>query len=248
MALALVVFSLAALPAMARGLKKPSSAAVSGRKTFEGNCSFCHGTDATGGRGPDLVRSKLVANDVKGNLISQVVLNGRPRKGMPAFHLSMAQIADISAFLHYRQYQDSHSGHVPKNYALKYLLTGNVAAGKAYFNGAGGCKNCHSTTGDLAHVASKFLPLELELKMLYPGNDQRTVTVTLPSGKELHGPLLHIDEFSVALRDSAGWYRSFPRDQVKVAVHDPLAAHRKLLGEMTQADVHNVFAFLETLK
>ena len=249
MALGLVVISLVALPAMAqRHLKEPSPAVESGRKTFEGNCAFCHGADATGGRGPDLVRSRLVADDVKGSLIGQVVLNGRPKKGMPPFHLSGKEIADISAFLHYRQYEDSHSGHVPKNYALKYLLTGNAAAGKAFFNGAGGCKSCHSPTGDLAHIASKFLPLELESKMLYPGNDQRTVTVTLPSGKELQGPLLHLDEFTVALRDSAGWYRSFPRDHVKVVVHDPLAAHRKLLGELTQADVHNVFAFLETLK
>lgn len=244
--LAVVAFSLAALPALAQ--KKPSPAVEQGKKVFGGNCAFCHGEDATGGRGPDLVRSALVAHDMGGNLIGPVILNGRPSKGMPPLHLTIAQIADIAAFLHYRQLQDSESGRLPKNYALKWLLTGNAAAGKTFFNGAGGCKSCHSPSGDLAHVASRYSPMELETKMLYPGRAQRTVTVTLPSGKTLEGPLEHLDEFTVALRDSAGWYRSFPRDQVKVSVHDPLAAHRKLLGKLTQADVHNLFAYMETLK
>ena len=228
---------------------KASPAAEQGKKTFQGSCAFCHGEEATGGRGPDLVRSVLVSHDKHGNLIGQVILKGRPSKGMPPLHLSEKQITDIAAFLHFRQAQSLASAQVPRNYALKWLLTGNAAEGKAYFNGAGKCKDCHSPTGDLAHVASKYEPLELETQMLYPqGKAQRTVTVTLPSGKTVEGPLLHLDEFSVALRDSAGWYRSFPRDKVKVSVHDPLAAHRMLLDKLTQADVHNLFAYMETLK
>ena len=132
---------------------------------------------------------------------------------------------------------------------MKWLLTGNAAEGKAFFNGAGGCKSCHSSTGDLAHVAKKYEPLELETQMLYPrSNVQRTVTVTLPSGQTIEGPLVHLDEFTVALHDSAGWYRSFPLDKVKVSVHDPLAAHRMLLDKLSQADIHNLFAYMETLK
>ena len=260
-ALALVTISLAAWPALAqkkpspvaehhrrRSELKPSPAVEQGQKTFEGNCAFCHGEDATGGRGPDLVRSVLVSHDVAGNLVGQVILNGRPSKGMPPLHLSGTQITDIAAFLHYRQLQSLDSARVPKNYGLKNLLTGNATAGKAFFDGAGGCKSCHSPGGDLAHVATKLSPLELEWQMLYPQGATRTVTVTLPSGKTLQGPLVHLDEFNVALRDASGWYRSFPRDEVKVEVHDPLAAHQKMLGELTQADVHNLFAYMETLK
>jgi cytochrome c oxidase cbb3-type subunit III len=245
-AFALALLSLGAWPALAQ--EKPAPAVEQGKKEFEGNCSFCHGVDATGGRGPDLVRSPLVAHDAAGNLIGPVILNGRPDKGMPPLHLSDKQITDIAAFLHYRQLQGLASAHVPKDYALKWLLTGSAAAGKAYFNGAGGCKDCHSPAGDLAHVATKYPPLELEWQMLYPRDGQRTVTVTLPSGKVLQGKLEYLDEFNVALRDASGWYRSFSRDQVKVSVHDPLAAHRKLLDELTQADVHNLFAYMETLK
>src|SRR5881227_2974859 len=38
-----------------------------GRKQFGQSCGFCHGPDATGARGPDLVRSPLVTFDVMGN-------------------------------------------------------------------------------------------------------------------------------------------------------------------------------------
>jgi cytochrome c oxidase cbb3-type subunit 3 len=84
--------------------------------------------------------------------------------------------------------------------------------------------------------------------MLYPGGKHTTVVVTLPSGEQVKGPLAHADDFVIALRDSYGWYRSFSRDRVKVEFQDPLAAHRDLLDKLTQADVHNLFAYLETLK
>lgn len=259
--LVLALIAVAALPALAqeapapaarhrrrRAELKPTPAVESGQKTFDANCAFCHGEDATGGRGPDLVRSPLVSHDKAGDQIGPVILNGRPSKGMPPLHLSDAQIKDIAEFLHYRQAEALASAGVPSDYALKWMLTGNAAAGKEFFNGVGKCKDCHSPTGDLAHVATKYSPLELESQMLYPRGTKRTVTVTLPTGETLKGPLDHLDEFTVALHDSAGWYRSFPLDQVKVSVHDPLAAHRQLLNTLTQSDVHNLFAYMETLK
>ncbi len=227
---------------------KTEGAVERGHRQFEQTCSFCHGVDATGGRGPDLVRSKLVADDVKGNLIGPVIRNGHPSKGMPALQLSDRQIGEIAAYLHARRAQAILSARVPKVYPLSRLLTGNATAGKAFFDGAGGCKACHSPTGDLAHIATKLPPLELEARMLYPGDAKRTVTVTLPTGRRVEGKLVHIDEFNVALCDSSGWYRSYSLSRVKATVHDPLAAHRELLNKLTQADVHNLFAFMETLK
>lgn len=223
-------------------------AAERGHEQFESSCAFCHGPDATGARGPDLVRSKLVNDDVSGNLIGPVILNGRPDKGMPAFSMTKEQIADIVAFLHERVRAGIRSAGVSNDYPLSRLLTGNAAEGKAYFDGAGKCSECHSPSGDLAHIAAKYTPLELEVRMLSPRGAARTVTVTLASGKSIEGKLEHIDEFTVALRDPAGWYRSFSRANVKVQVHDPLAYHHALLSRLTQDDVHNLFAYLETLK
>jgi cytochrome c oxidase cbb3-type subunit 3 len=162
--------------------------------------------------------------------------------------VSDQQVTDIAAFLHARAAEALESASVPRSYPVEKLLTGNPEAGKAYFNGAGGCKTCHSPTGDLAAIASKYSPIELEAHMLYPGGRHTTVVVTLPSGEQSKGPLVHADDFVIALRDASGWYRSFSRDRVKVELQDPLAAHRQLLDKLTQADVHNLFAYLESLK
>ncbi len=194
------------------------------------------------------MRSSLVAHDVKGDLIGKVIHDGRPDKGMPPLSLTDQQTADIVAFLHARVTETIDSSEVPKGYPVGKLLTGNAEAGKTYFNGAGGCKNCHSPTGDLAGIAGKYSPVDLQAHMLYPENKQTTAQVTLPSGEQVQGKLEHIDDFEIALRDGSGWYRAFPRDQVKVELTDALAAHRGLLDKITQADMHNLFAYLQTLK
>jgi cytochrome c oxidase cbb3-type subunit 3 len=190
----------------------------------------------------------LVAHDVKGEQIGQVIRQGRPDKGMPAMPLNDAQIQDIAAFLHARTAESIGSARVPKEYPIEKLLTGNAEAGKIFFSGAGGCDKCHSSSGDLAGIAGKLSPMELEARMLYPGGKHRTAVVTLRSGEEVKGSVEHADDFVIALRDENGWYRSFRRDSVKVELQDKLAGHRELLGKLTQADVHNLFAYLETLK
>jgi len=221
-----------------------------GQSEFKQACGFCHAPDATGARGPDLVRSKTVAHDVNGDLIGEIIRNGRPDKGMPPLSLNPVQITAIAAFLHERAHEALESSHVPKEYPLAKLLTGHADAGKAYFDGAGGCKSCHSPAGDLKGIADKYPPIRLQTQMLYPKSDSAkpTVTVALPTGERFEGTLLHLDEFAVAMRDSQGLYRSFSLDEVAVEVHDPLAAHRKLLDVLTQEQFHDLFAYLETLK
>ena len=219
-----------------------------GRREFEKACGFCHGPDATGARAPDLIRSVVVSHDQNGDQIGPVIRNGRPDKGMPPLPLSDTQIAQITAYLHARVAEALRSNRVSSDYPEEKLLTGDANAGKAYFNGAGGCAGCHSPTGDLAGVAKKYSPLNLQSRFLYPGGKRPTATVTAPSGQKVAGTLVRMDEFSVALRDSTGWYHSWPRAAVSVDVQDPLAAHRKLLYQYTDRDMHNLCAYLETLK
>jgi cytochrome c oxidase cbb3-type subunit 3 len=245
-----IVFLIAVANSPARQQRSDTAdpAIERGHKQFEQFCGFCHGSDATGARGPDLVRSPLVAYDVKGDLIGDVIRHGRPDKGMPAMPLTDAQVSDIAAFLHARAAAALSSSGLPNAYPVEKLLTGNADAGKAFFNGAGSCYKCHSPTGDLDKVATKYPPIDLEAHMLYPEGHHTTVVVTLPSGEQIKGPLVHVDEFMVSLRDASSRYRSFSREHVKVELQDALAAHRELLGKLTQADVHNLFAYLETLK
>jgi cytochrome c oxidase cbb3-type subunit 3 len=223
-----------------------------GKKQFAQSCGFCHGPDATGARGPDLVRSALVAHDQKGELIGEVVRNGRVDKGMPALPLAADQISDITAFLHARAKEALESSGVPRDYPVERLLTGNAEAGKAYFEGPGGCAKCHSASGDLAGVAKKYSSIELEAHMLYPDypegkEPKRTAVVTLPSGEQVRGELKHQDDFMIGLKSEAGWYRSFDRGKVKVEIQDPLEGHRKLLDKLTQSDMHNLYAYVHSL-
>jgi cytochrome c oxidase cbb3-type subunit III len=218
-----------------------------GRKEFQKSCGFCHGPDGRGASGPDLIRSSLVSHDVNGNLVGPVVRNGRPEKGMPAFPLSDVQIRQIAEFLHAEaQVASSVARTVPEEYPLEKLLVGSAQAGKAYFNGR--CAECHSPTGDLAHIASKYKPIDLQTRIAFPTGIGPTVAVTDSSGKTITGEQTHSDEFIISLRDRNGWVHSWNRSTVKVQVHDPLAAHVALLSTYTDKNLHDVFAYLETLK
>jgi cytochrome c oxidase cbb3-type subunit 3 len=238
-----------ALTASAEADDRPDPAAVErGRKEFGSSCGFCHGNDATGNRGPDLIRSALVNHDEHGELIGPLVHSGRPDKGMPGLPLTSQQISDISSFLHFRVKETMATNRVPGDYPLEKLLTGDAKAGLAYFNGPGGCSGCHSPKGDLAGIAGKYSPLELQSRFLYPRGAKPAANVTLSSGKVFSGALEYMDEFDVAIRDASGTYHSWPRAGAKVDVHDPLEAHRQLMKKYADADVHNLFAYLETLK
>jgi cytochrome c oxidase cbb3-type subunit 3 len=100
----------------------------------------------------------------------------------------------------------------------------------------------------LAGVALKYSSIELEAHMLYPEDKPKMAVVTLPSGEQFKGPAVHDDDFVIGLRDETGWYRSFSRSKVKLELRDPLEAHRNLLGKLTQADMHNLFAYVQSLK
>jgi cytochrome c oxidase cbb3-type subunit 3 len=247
------------IAAMMGGAHIDKEAAERGRKIFVPTCGFCHGNDAHGKSGPDLVRSALVLHDNNGDVISPVIRNGRPERGMPAFSaLSAEQIADISTFLH------SRAADVSNRFAYKIgdLITGDAQKGAAFFNGDGHCGSCHSTTGDLAHVATKYEPAELQRRMLYPAPNlidvflgravtppaPTKVTVQLATGERVSGTLDHLDEFTVAMHDSASWYRSFPRESVTMEMQDPRAAHDQLLPKYTDQEMHDLLAYLETLK
>jgi cytochrome c oxidase cbb3-type subunit 3 len=225
----------------------PPALVQNGDSLFQQNCSFCHGRDAGGGEsGADLKRSKLVTDDVDGNIIGTIVRNGRPEKGMPHFDFSDQQIASLMAFLHTQQNNALTRGR--RGVDVSDLQTGNVEAGQQYFNGAGGCANCHSPTGDLAGIASRYEGLKLEQQMLYPADAKSKVTVTLASGQTIQGVLEYLDEFTVGMIDPTGLYRSWRTSDVKYKVDAPVNAHVELLSKYTDADIHNLMAFLQTLR
>jgi cytochrome c oxidase cbb3-type subunit 3 len=230
-----------------------------GRTAFAAQCGFCHGRDAAGGAGgPDLTRSMLVADDVRGDRIGPVVRSGRTAQGMPAFSVPDAELAAVVAFVHDQKAQADTANGDRRTVDPADLQTGNAAAGRRYFETS--CTRCHSATGDLAGVATRYQPLALLQRMLYPrpaapgradgapARVPQTVTVTLPSGQSVEGRLAYRDEFTIALTDAGGWYRSWPTSQVTSTVNDPLQAHIDQLAKYTDGDMHDVRAYLQTLR
>jgi cytochrome c oxidase cbb3-type subunit 3 len=228
-----------------------------GKTAFVAQCGFCHGSNAKGGEsGPDLIRSVQVIDDENGNLIGPIVRGGRQAQGMPRFDITQAQLSDIVAFLHEGVRAAAERG----TYKILNIVTGTAKAGEEFFNGAGKCNTCHSPTGDLKGIGAKYDPITLQGLFLMPaggrsGNQRRTaapvvVTVTLPSGQSFKGTLERIDDFDVALTDGNGDYHSFSRKgQIpKVEINDPLKAHYDLLPKYKDADMHNLTAYLVTLK
>jgi mono/diheme cytochrome c family protein len=231
-----------------KGIQLTGEAAAGGA-LFLQNCAFCHGRDAMGGEtGPDLTQSKLVSEDKDGSQIMGVVREGRIEKKMPAFQFSNPELVSLVAFIRARVTAAASMKGGRRGVDVSDLQTGNVEAGKKYFNGAGGCAKCHSATGDLAGLARRYEGLRLEERMLYPRDTKSTVVVTLPSGEKIAGTLAYQDEFTVGLRDKDGSYRSWPTEAVKYKVDSPVDAHVEQFPKYTDDDIHNLMAYLQTLR
>jgi len=237
-----------------------SAAADRGKKIWAGECITCHGTNARGTeKGPNLVRSVLVLRDRYGSEIGPFLHKGHAtQSGTPSANLSKVQVEDLSHFVHQRVYDTLRGSPI---FEVQNVLTGDPKAGEAYFNGEGKCSACHSPTGDLAGIGKRYDPPTLQQRFLFPRPGGRgrgrgaatakpvTVSVTPPSGAAVSGVLVHLDDFNVSLRDSSGEYHSWKRiPGLKVVKNDPYAAHVELLDKYTDKNMHDIVAYLETLK
>ncbi|HMF97585.1 MAG TPA: c-type cytochrome [Vicinamibacterales bacterium] len=230
-----------------------------GRAVFGEKCSSCHRANARGGEGftgPDLIRSVVVLQDVNGRQIA-AHLQGTHK---PSIALESAEGADIGTFLH----REITYAAERTNYQLQYVMVGDAQAGERYFNGAGGCNKCHSPMGDLKGIGARHQGPALQSLIAFgalgggrgrgepavPSRTARRATITLPSGDTFSGVLLRLTDFDVTIRDDQGtqrsWLRSGGAPTVKVA--DPLQGHIDLLPKYTDADIHDLAAYLATLK
>lgn len=229
-----------------------------GKAAYSTNCAFCHGADTRGGDGgPSLLRSALVLDDQKGELIGPVIRSGRTDRGMPAFALTGDQIADLAAFLH----SFTVAGYDSSRERPVSVLVGDAAAGVKAFGSK--CAACHSATGDLQGLAVRIPePRTLQQTWLMPGSTAGrgrgprparprppSVTVILPSGEKFTGALERVDDFAVSLKTADGERHSFRIGAgVQVTVDDPLQPHKDLLRTYSDPEIHDITAYLMTLK
>ena len=225
-------------------------------------CGFCHGSNARGGpSGPDLTRSALVQDDEGGRQLGAFLATGRPDRGMPAFQLAADQVSDLATFLHAAIFLNANR----RLYQVLDILTGDPKAGEAYFAGAGKCATCHSAAGDLKGVGAKYDAVTLQGRLLMPRGgrgagppqpaylDKNAIkaSITLPSRQTISGVLVRLTDFDVTLYDpQTGQMRSWLRngDLPRVDLVDPLQAHLNMLPVWTDTDMHNMTAYLASLK
>jgi cytochrome c oxidase cbb3-type subunit 3 len=249
-------------------VKFDPAAVERGKQLLVAQCGFCHGSNARGGQqGPDLTRSALVQGDENGKQLGEFLKVGRPERNMPKFELPEADVADLATFLHSAIDQVADRD----RYKILDILVGDPKAGEAFFNGAGKCASCHSTSGDLRGVASRYEDAAtLQERIVMPRGRRRgppqpgrippppyleptavKATVALPSGESFTGPLIRLTDFDVIVYDAdrqqpRSWLRS--EGSPAVTLTDPLQAHVDMMRKWTDADLHNVTAFLATLK
>jgi len=220
-------------------------ASARGRTLYTQYCVNCHGALAKGTEeAPDLIRSPLVLRDRLGNEIAPALLRLPNHKR----DLTRAQVTDLTHFLK-DQVEATAKDRNPTQ--PPNVLTGNLEAGRAYFNGAGKCNTCHSATGDLKGVGGRFKDaIDLQQRFLFPRRTKPVqVTVTPAGGRAVTGDLIRIDDFNVQLKDAAGQSHSWTRTPtLRVDLNDPLTAHNELLDVYTDQDMHDVVRYLESLK
>jgi len=241
-----------------------------GKPIFITNCSSCHGADLRGGvtGGPNLLRSGVVLMDQHGELILPIVRGARAERGMPPLpQLTDDDVKAVAEYIHSIVATSRNQGAPPESDTPPpNALVGDAKAGEVFF--AAKCSSCHSPTGDLAGIATKVDEAKaLQTYWVVGGggggrggrggqaaetSDRRTVTatVTLANGEKVTGQLARLDNFFVTLLLDDGRLRTIRREGAlpKVEVKDPLEFHKNLPAMLTDKDMHDVTAYLATLK
>ena len=241
-----------------------------GKALYGINCNGCHGPDLRGGDmgGPNLLRSQAALSDIDGELIVPIIQGSRQAGGMPAIPLNPDDAKAVAAYVRSVEGTIGRQGMPPgPGVPPPSILVGDAREGQAYF--ATKCASCHSATGDLQGIATRIPDPKMLQNSWIAGGGRGgrrggggggapdapnpravTATVTMPSGERIEGRLLRIDDFLVTLVLADATERTIRRngDVPKIDLHDPMQGHRDLLPLYTDKDMHDVTAYLVTLK
>ncbi len=237
---------------------------IRGKGLYEANCASCHAADLRGGpKGTNLLRSGIALRDQHGELVGEAVA-----KHDPPVNLVPADAVAIAEYIHgvhaTMSGQGSPPGRNPTDVELN-VLVGDAKAGEAAF--ASLCSSCHSVTGNLKGIASKFEDARALQNGWVAGSTApfagggrgagggagNPATVMMADGSKLEGTLVRKDDFLVVLMLPDGTRKSMARNNgiPKVEVKDPREAHKKMVLQLDDPEnkkMHDVTAYLWTIK
>ena len=235
-----------------------------GKSLYETNCASCHAVDLRGtadGKNPNLLRSGTALADKAGELIAASIA-----KHDPPLTLSEPDAVAIAEYIHSVHAtmggQGSPPGRNPTGVELN-VLVGDPVMGQTFFQAA--CSTCHSLTGDLKGIGSKYSDPRALQNAWVAGSSGRfggggrggggggnPVIVTMGDGSKITGTLVRKDDWLVIVNLPDGTRKSMARTPaMKIDVTDPQAAHKKMVVELddpTNKKMHDVTAYLWTIK
>ncbi len=228
-----------------------------GKAVYDKSCASCHGSDLRGSTSgnPDLLRSQPGLTDKHGENLVPIMLGTAPDFANHKIAISNDDALAVAAYVRSILAQIGSQGRPPgESSRSPNILVGDATQGQQYFTAH--CASCHSVDGDLKGFGKKVsTPKALQsawLRGTHLGVTPPAITATVTeAGKpEIKGELIHIDDFLVTLKMQDGSTATFRRSGAvpKVVVHDPLEAHRNLLPTYSDKDIHDVTAYLVTLK
>lgn len=226
------------------GAEPDKAAAARGEPLFVQNCAFCHGQTGRGATAPSLITSDRVLADDHGEHLAPFLKKGAIEKGMPGFPtMADQQLTDIAEFLHLQVEDVANRG----AYHVLNILVGNAAMGKAFVESH--CMSCH-TADAFTHVASRFRsPEQLQRHWIWPSHDGTVTAIVKSQSGTISGKVVRMDDFHITVVDGSGKALTIERKPgVDIQIKDALAPHQELLITLANDDMHNVTAYLETLK
>ena len=245
----------------------PQDVLVRGKSLYEAQCAGCHMADLRGSTtGPNLLRSGVALADQHGELVGAAVA-----KHTPALTPVQAYVVAMAEYIHSIHATMGGQGGPPGRGAANIelnVLVGDAKAGETQF--ATLCSACHSVTGNLKGIASKFTDARALQNGWVAGSSGtfgggggrgggggagNPATVTMADGSKLEGTLVRRDDFLVVLMLPDGTRKSIARNNgvPKVDVKDPNEAHKSMAMKLIFDDpdnkkMHDITAYLWSIK
>lgn len=216
---------------------RPSNAQLAqGRMMFANYCSGCHGLDGSGTQRAPALTAGSRLDRLKPQEIREIVSNGIPEAGMPAFHaVGDEKLSSILAYLDQLRGKDNST-----------TLPGNPQQGEQLFFGNAGCSSCHAAAGkggfiapDLTNYAQSHTPQQAKAAITDPAardSSSAVVKITSVDGRQYRGVVRNEDNFSIQLQSLDGSFHFFSKSAVKHIEREPAGLMPSDYGQKLTAE------------
>jgi cytochrome c oxidase cbb3-type subunit III len=238
------------LAGVARLSLKPQTASdhsISGQKIFSSSCSACHGLDGRGGEHAPNIATNPEIQTLTDKRIEQIVRNGIPAAGMPAFRY--LQDAEVSAVVMYLRGLQGRGVIAPP-------VSGDPERGRLLFFGRARCSECHMVNGrggflgaDLSGYGKAHSPASIREWILDPNKNldprHAFAVVTTKAGRKYSGVIRNEDNFSLQMQNLDGNFHLFDKSELtRIDRQSTSIMPSRYRSTMTPSEINDVISFL----